>query len=81
MRLARQVGGNSNTYNCWVLTTNELEDFAERVAAEVHATYSPIGKVAGGATERTFMHPSVRFVLPAGLPLYARIEVREEDKI
>lgn len=45
------------------------------------STYNPIGTVAGGATERTFMHPSVKFVLPTGLQLYARIEVREEDKI
>lgn len=44
-------------------------------------TYNPIGTVAGGATERTFMHPSVKFVLPTGLQLYARIEVREEDKV
>jgi hypothetical protein len=43
-------------------------------------TYSPIGTVAGGATERTFMHPSVTLILPTGLQLYARIEVREEDK-
>ena len=43
-------------------------------------TYNPIGTVAGGAAERTFMHPSVKFVLPTGLQLYARIEVREEDK-
>lgn len=44
-------------------------------------TYNPIGTVAGGATERTFMHPSVKFILPNGLQLYARIEVREEDKV
>ena len=44
-------------------------------------TYNPIGTVAGGATERTFMHPSVKFILPTGLQLYARIEVREEDKV
>ena len=44
-------------------------------------TYNPIGIVAGGATERTFIHPSVKFILPTGLQLYARIEVREEDKV
>ena len=59
----------------------EFEQFAALVAAEVHKTYSPIGTVAGGATERTFMHPSVKFILPTGLQLYARIEVREEDKV
>lgn len=57
------------------------EAFAALVAAEVHKTYSPIGTVAGGATERTFMHPSVKFILPTGLQLYARIEVREEDRV
>lgn len=58
-----------------------IEEFAALVAAKVNETYSPIGTVAGGATERTFMHPSVKFILPTGLQLYARIEVREEDKI
>ena len=61
--------------------TEMMERFAALLAAEVHKTYSPIGTVAGGATERTFMHPSVKFILPTGLQLYARIEVREEDKV
>ena len=60
---------------------NKLERFAALVAAKVNETYNPIGTVAGGATERTFMHPSVKYVLPTGLQLYARIEVREEDKV
>ena len=60
--------------------TEMMERFAALVAVEVHKTYNPIGTVAGGATERTFMHPSVKFILPTGLQLYARIEVREEDK-
>ena len=57
------------------------EAFAALVAAKVNETYSPIGTVAGGAGERTFVHPSVKFILPTGLQLYARIEVREEDKV
>ena len=62
-------------------TEAHFQKFAALVAAKVNGTYSPIGTVAGGATERTFMHPSVKYVLPTGLQLYARIEVREEDKI
>ena len=62
-----------------------LERFAALVAAAAKAEerekYSPIGTVAGGAGERTFMHPSVKYILPIGLQLYARIEVREEDKV
>ena len=58
-----------------------VEEFATLVAEKVHKKYNPIGTVAGGATERTFMHPSVKFILPTGLQLYARIEVREEDKL
>lgn len=54
---------------------------AEMIAEQVHKSYTPIGTVAGGAGERTFMHPSVKYVLPTGLQLYARIEVREEDKV
>jgi hypothetical protein len=57
-----------------------LERENDALKAELK-TYSPIGTVAGGATERTFMHPSVKFILPTGLQLYARIEVREEDKV
>lgn len=68
-------------FNVWGANEEALERFAALVAAEVHKTYSPIGTVAGGATERTFMHPSVKYVLPTGLQLYARIEVREEDKV
>jgi hypothetical protein len=60
---------------------SEVERFAALVAAVVHEKYSPIGTVAGGASERTFMHPSVKYILPIGLQLYARIEVREEDKV
>ena len=63
------------------LNLDEMVRFVALVAAEVHKTYNPIGTVAGGATERTFMHPSVKFILPTGLQLYARIEVREEDKV
>ena len=69
------------------MTHRELLKFAQALLAENTAlraelkTYSPIGTVAGGATERTFMHPSVKYILPTGLQLYARIEVREEDKI
>jgi len=57
-----------------------FERFANLVAAAEREKYSPIGTVAGGAGERTFMHPSVKYILPIGLQLYARIEVREEDK-
>ena len=67
--------------NKWWQDDSDLEEFAALVAAEVHKTYNPIGTVAGGAGERTFMHPSVKFILPTGLQLYARIEVREEDKV
>ena len=69
------------------MTHLELLKFAQALLAENIAlrtelkTYNPIGTVAGGATERTFMHPSVKFILPTGLQLYARIEVREEDKV
>lgn len=69
------------------MTHRELLKFAQALLAENTAlrselkTYNPIGTVAGGATERTFMHPSVKFILPTGLQLYARIEVREEDKV
>ena len=69
------------------MTHHELLKFAQALLAENIAlrnelkTYNPIGTVAGGATERTFMHPSVKFILPTGLQLYARIEVREEDKV
>ena len=69
------------------MTHHELLKFAQALLAENIAlrnelkTYSPIGTVAGGATERTFMHPSVKYVLPTGLQLYARIEVRAEDKV
>ncbi len=75
IRMARSVrdGGHWNQL--------DLLNFGLLVAAEVHKTYNPIGTVAGGATERTFMHPSVKFILPTGLQLYARIEVREEDKL
>ena len=91
IRMAREAGfvvdELSKHYqpNCithtYYLVDELLERFAALVAAEVHKTYSPIGTVAGGATERTFMHPSVKFILPTGLQLYARIEVREEDKV
>jgi len=60
---------------------SRLEYFATIVAAAEREKYSPIGTVAGGAGERTFMHPSVKYILPIGLQLYARIEVREEDKV
>ena len=60
---------------------NRVERFANLVAAAVHEKYSPIGTVAGGGGERTFMHPSVKYILPIGLQLYARIEVCEEDKV
>ena len=73
-QIAYQHGGIGD------LSQTEFE-FGALVAAEVHKTYNPIGTVAGGATERTFMHPSVKYVLPTGLQLYARIEVREEDKV
>lgn len=69
------------------MTHRELLKFAQALLAENTALrselkmYNPIGTVAGGATERTFMHPSVKFILPTGLQLYARIEVREEDKV
>lgn len=69
------------------MTQRELLKYAQELLAENTALrvelkkYNPIGTVAGGATERTFMHPSVKFILPTGLQLYARIEVREEDKI
>jgi hypothetical protein len=69
------------------MTHRELLKFAQALLAENIALrselkmYNPIGTVAGGATERTFMHPSVKFILPTGLQLYARIEVREEDKV
>ena len=77
-REARWIGNVEG----WTFTRyEELERFAALVAAEVHKTYNPIGTVAGGAAERTFMHPSVKFILPTGLQLYARIEVREEDKV
>ena len=55
--------------------------FAALVAVAVHEKYSPIGTVAGGGGERTFMHPSVKYILPIGLQLYARIQVRKEDKV
>ena len=58
-----------------------VEEFAALIADRVHKKYNPIGTVAGGAGERTFMHPAVKFILPTGLQLYARIEVREEDKV
>ena len=70
-----------NEYDIYAFTAESLAQFAALVAAEVHKAYSPIGTVAGGAAERTFMHPSVKYVLPTGLQLYARIEVREEDKV
>lgn len=69
------------------MTQRELLKYAQELLAENTALrvelkkYNPIGTVAGGATERTFMHPSVKFILPTGLQLYARIEVREEDKV
>ena len=69
------------------MTKFELLKYAQELLAENTAlraelkSYNPIGTVAGGATERTFMHPSVKFILPTGLQLYARIEVREEDKV
>lgn len=69
------------------MTQRELLKYAQELLAENTALrvelkkYSLIGTVAGGATERTFMHPSVKFILPTGLQLYARIEVREEDKV
>jgi hypothetical protein len=69
------------------MTHLELLKFAQALLAENDAlraelkTYNLIGTVAGGAAERTFMHPSVKFILPTGLQLYARIEVREEDKV
>ncbi len=83
IRMAREAG-----FHKWYTQPEEhpdhvaiVERFAALVAAKVNETYSPIGTVAGGATERTFMHPSVKFILPTGLQLYARIEVREEDKV
>ena len=78
IRMAREAGYGDAMAD---LHAFALERFAALVAAKVHKTYSPIGTVAGGATERTFMHPSVKYVLPTGLQLYARIEVREEDKV
>ena len=67
------------------LSANQLEHFfnlaTAAAKAEEREKYSPIGTVAGGAGERTFMHPSVKYILPIGLQLYARIEVREEDKV
>jgi len=83
IRMAREarLAEPSHPFNPWGASQEALERFAALVAAEVHKTYSPIGTVAGGATERTFMHPSVKYVLPTGLQLYARIEVREEDKV
>jgi len=83
IRMAREarLAEPSHPFNPWGASQEALERFAALVAAEVHKTYSPIGTVAGGATERTFMHPSVKYVLPTGLQLYARIEVREGDKV
>ena len=78
LRMAREAGYGDAMAD---LHAFALERFAALVAAKVHKTYNPIGTVAGGATERTFMHPSVKFILPTGLQLYARIEVREEDKV
>ena len=69
------------------MTQRELLKYAQELLAENTALrselkmYNPIGTVAGGAAERTFMHPSVKYILPTGLQLYARIEVREEDKV
>ena len=78
IRMAREAGYGDAMAD---LHAPALERFAALVAAEVHKTYNPIGTVAGGAAGRTFMHPSVKFILPTGLQLYARIEVREEDKV
>ena len=78
IRMAREAGYGDAMAD---LHAFALERFAALVAAEVHKKYNPIGTVAGGAAERTFMHPSVKFILPTGLQLYARIEVREEDKV
>lgn len=84
IRMAREAGFNTDhdliCIEGWEISPY-MQRFAALVAAEVHKSYSPIGTVAGGATERTFMHPSVKFILPTGLQLYARIEVREEDKV
>ena len=77
--VTKDYPGHAGQLDLW--TMRLLERFAALVAAEVHKKYNPIGTVAGGATERTFMHPSVKFILPTGLQLYARIEVREEDKV
>ena len=77
--VTKDYPGHAGQLDPW--TMRLLERFAALVAVEVHKTYNPIGTVAGGATERTFMHPSVKFILPTGLQLYARIEVREEDKV
>ena len=80
IRMAREAGAGE-----WgdsvVPAMMDIEKFAALVAEKVHKKYNPIGTVAGGAGERTFMHPSVKFILPTGLQLYARIEVREEDKV
>ncbi len=82
LRMAREAGmALGFTQGIAVMNHKNLERFANLVAAAVHEKYSPIGTVAGGAGERTFMHPSVKYILPIGLQLYARIEVREEDKI
>ena len=58
-----------------------LEKFAALVAKNVHKTYNRVGMVAGGGGCITYMQPEVRYLLPLNLPLYARIEVREEDKV
>jgi len=82
IRMAREAGmALGFTQGIAVMNHKNLERFAALVAAAAHEKYNPIGTVAGGAGERTFMHPSVKYILPIGLQLYARIEVREEDKI
>ena len=79
IRMAKEAGFELDC--CSLEWHSRIRRFAALVAAEVHKTYNPIGTVAGGAAERTFMHPSVKFILPTGLQLYARIEVREEDEV
>lgn len=84
IRMAREVADvetDSRDRETFSFDCYGLETVANLVAAAVHEKYSPIGTVAGGAGERTFMHPSVKYILPIGLQLYARIEVREEDKV
>lgn len=45
----------------------------EKLKKPKHPDYTLVGTVAGGAGLRTIMHPSVSYILPIGLQLYARI--------